>query len=149
MASVTPNTPSNAATTIAQAFFERYNAQDVPAMVAMFEPESVVEYVPFKLAGPVEEIGPGSWGVLIDSFPDLRNEILSIRETDNGRTAIVDVDILGTQSKEAFGVPSQGRAYTVRHLFIIETDGVAKITRVTSFWDNADWYSQLGKTSLV
>lgn len=117
-------------------------------MIALFKPEGVVEYVPFALAGPVEEVGPGSWGVLIDSFPDLTNTILSITGDESGRKAFVDVDISGTQEKEAFGVPSQGRAYTVRHLFVIETDASGLITRMTAFWDNVDWYRQLGKTTL-
>lgn len=132
----------------AEAFFERYNDQNVPAMISLFEPEGVVEYVPFKLSGPVESIGPGSWGVLIDSFPDLRNEVHSIRETSDGRTAYVDVNILGTQTKDAFGVPSQGKTYNLRHLFVIETNADGQISHVTAFWDNADWYVQLGKTDL-
>lgn len=139
---LTPAAP----TSTAKAFFEKYNAQDVPAMVALFEPNGIVEYVPFDLSGPVEEIGPGSWGVLIDSFPDLRNEVRSIRE--GGNFAFVDVDIRGTQEKEAFGVPSKGKSYNVRHFFIFEISSSGKIKHVTSFWDNAAWYQQLGKTKL-
>lgn len=132
----------------AEAFFARYNDQDVPAMVALFQPEGVVEYVPFNLSGPVEEVGPGSWGVLIDAFPDLNNTVHSIHETAGGRTAFVDVNIAGTQTKDAFGVPSKGEAYDLRHMFIIETNTDGRITQVTAFWDNADWYRQLGKTAL-
>ncbi|MEM9374147.1 MAG: nuclear transport factor 2 family protein [Planctomycetota bacterium] len=132
----------------AEAFFDRYNEQNVPAMVDLFEPEGTVVYVPFALTGPVEEIGPGSWGVLIDAFPDLRNEVRSIRETANGRTAYVDVDILGTQTKDVFGVPNSGQSYDLRHLFVIETNEEGEITQLTSFWDNADWFRQLGKTTL-
>lgn len=136
------------ATDAAQSFFDRYNEQDVPAMVALFEPQGVIEYVPFGLTGPVEEVGPGSWGVLIDAFPDLRNRVNSIAESADGRAAFVDVSILGTQEKEAFGVPSQGKSYDLRHLFVFEINEDGKITQVTSFWDNADWYRQLGKTDL-
>lgn len=132
----------------ARAFFDRYNEQDVPAMVALFEPGGTVEYVPFALTGPVEEVGPGSWGVLIDAFPDLRNEVRSIRETGDRRVAYVDVDILGTQAKDAFGVPNNGQSYDLRHLFVVETNEGGEITHVTAFWDNADWFRQLGKTSL-
>ncbi|WP_298304163.1 ester cyclase [uncultured Erythrobacter sp.] len=133
-------------TEIAQTFFDRYNAQDVPAMVAMFEQEGTVEYVPFDLKGPVEEVGPGSWGVLIASFPDLSNSVRSIRE--GGQFAFVDVDISGTQEQEAFGVPSLGRSYKVRHFFIFEINPEGKIRHLTCFWDNAQWYRQLGKTDL-
>ena len=133
---------------IALDLFDRYRAQDVPAMIELFKPEGIVEYVPFALAGPVEQVGPGSWGVLIDSFPDLSNEVRTITGDDSGRKAYVDVDISGTQAKEAFGVPSQGKAYTLRHLFVIETDEAGKITHMTAFWDNVDWYRQLGKASI-
>jgi len=134
---------------VAETFFSRYNDQDVPSMVELFQPKGTVEYMPFKLSGPVEEIGPDSWGVLINSFPDLRNEVLSIRQTEDGRTAFVDVNILGKQEHEAFGVPSLGKYYNLRHLFIIETNEHGLITHVTAFWDNADWYVQLGKTTLA
>lgn len=132
----------------AEAFFDRYRNQDVAAMIALFEPGGTIEYVPFALEGPVEEVGPDSWGTLIDAFPDLSNDVHSITESADGRTAFVDVSISGTQAKDAFGVPNLGRGYAVRHLFVLETDTEGDITRVTAFWDNADWYRQLGKTSL-
>ncbi len=141
------DTPRTAAA-IAKDFFDRYREQDVPAMIALFEPQATVEYVPFALSGPVEEIGPGSWGVLIDSFPDLTNRVNAITEDASGRTAYIDVNIAGTQAKEAFGVPSKGNAYDVRHFFIIELGEAGRIRHVTSFWDNADWFRQLGKTTL-
>ncbi len=139
---------SGSAVQIAGKFFDHYNAQDVPSMVAMFEPDGVVEYVPFALSGPVEEIGPGSWGVLINSFPDLRNKVNSMWQSSDGDFAFVDVNILGTQQQEAFGVPSKGKAYDLRHFFIFKLNARGKIAHVTSFWDNADWYSQLGKTQI-
>ncbi|GAB5482628.1 MAG: hypothetical protein Pars92KO_23850 [Parasphingorhabdus sp.] len=136
------------ATETAETFFNHYNAQDVPSMIALFEPGGVIEYVPFALSGPVEEIGPGSWGVLINAFPDLRNKVHSIRQSADNRFAFVDVNILGTQQKEAFGVASKGKAYDLRHFFIFELNEDRKIVHVTSFWDNADWFRQLGKTDL-
>ncbi|MEM8774892.1 MAG: ester cyclase [Pseudomonadota bacterium] len=133
---------------VCQTFFDLYNEQDIPSMTALFEPNGIVEYVPFDLSGPVEEVGPGSWGVLIDSFPDLRNEIHSVRQSGDNRFAFVDVSILGTQAKEAFGVPSKGRSYNVRHFFVFEFNDSRKIIHATSFWDNAQWYRQLGMTNL-
>lgn len=142
----TASTESVAPAEIASLFFSHYNKQDVPAMVALFEEAGNVEYVPFDLSGPVEEIGPNSWGVLIDAFPNLSNEVRSIRE--GGKFAFVDVDIRGTQSKEAFGVPNRGKSYDVRHLFVFEINSSGKIVSVTCFWDNASWYRQLGKSDL-
>lgn len=51
---------AQSAAATAETFFDHYNDQNVPAMIALFEPEGVVEYVPFNLSGPVEAIGPGS-----------------------------------------------------------------------------------------
>ena len=141
-------TATQSAAQIARDLFARYDDRDVPAMVALFEPAGVVEYVPFALQGPVEEVGPGSWGVLIDAFPDLRNRINAIREADGGRTAVVDANIMGTQAKDAFGVTNRGHAYDLRHLFIVETNDAGRIVRLTGFWDNADFYRQLGKSDL-
>ncbi len=142
--------PAKSDAAIAQVgeFFDRYNRQDVPAMIELFEPEATIEYVPFALSGPVEEIGPGSWGVLIDSFPDLHNTVNSVHAAADGRTVFVDVNIGGTQTKEAFGVASKGNAYDVRHFFVFALNSEGSIEHVTSFWDNADWYRQLGKTEL-
>jgi len=58
--------------------FELYRAHDVAEMVGMFSKDGVIEYVPLNLTGPASEIGPGSWGVLTDAFPDLTNEINQI-----------------------------------------------------------------------
>ena len=136
------------ATEIAETLFARYNAHDAAAMVALFEPDGIVEYVPAALKGPVGEVGAGSWSALFDAFPDLRNRVNVIREADGGRTAIVDVNVMGTQAKDVFGVPSKGHAYDLRHLFIIETNSAGRITHLTGFWDNADFCRQLGKTDL-
>jgi steroid delta-isomerase-like uncharacterized protein len=132
----------------ARMFFDIYNTRDVPNMVALFAPAGVVEYVPLNLQGPVEQIGPGSWGVLIDAFPDLRNEVKSITVDASGRKAFVDVFIGGTQVKDAFSIANQGKAYWLRHMFVFDVDDAGKITRVVSYWDSVDWYTQLGKTSL-
>jgi steroid delta-isomerase-like uncharacterized protein len=134
---------------IATQFFDRYRAQDVDGMVDFFIPSATIEYVPLNLKGTVTEAGAGVWNALIDTFPDLTNQVQSIRQDETGRVAFVDVWISGTQQKTAFGIPNQGKFYNLRHLFVIETNEVGKISNLVSFWDNADWYTQLGKTSLV
>ena len=86
--------------------------------------------------------------MLIDAFPDLSNEVLSITEDATGTRAYVDVNISGTQTKDTFGIVNQGRSYDLRHMFVIEVDDAGQITHVTAFWDNADWYRQLGRTQI-
>ncbi|MEM7524122.1 MAG: ester cyclase [Pseudomonadota bacterium] len=142
------NDISKSVAEIAAVFFDVYNTRDAPAMVGMFETGATVEYVPFDLIGPVEEVGPGSWGVLIDCFPDLSNHVRSITADASGRRAYVDVDISGTQAKNAFGVASKGRAYRLRHLFILDMNDKGRLTRMTAFWDNVDWFRQLGKDTV-
>jgi steroid delta-isomerase-like uncharacterized protein len=133
----------------ARTFFVRYNDQNVPAMVDLFSPGGIVEYVPLHLEGPATEVGPGSWGVLIDAFPDLHNEVQSVTISADGKAAFVDVFIGGKQAKDAFGIINQGKAYWLRHLFAFHFDAEGKISRVTSYWDSVDWYTQLGKTGLA
>jgi steroid delta-isomerase-like uncharacterized protein len=132
----------------ANTFFQTYARRDVPAMVSLFAPGGIVEYVPLRMEGPVEQMGPGSWGVLIDAFPDLDNEVKSIVESADGRKAFVDVYIGGGQVKDTFGIPNLGKRYWLRHMFVFDVDTDGRIERVTSYWDSVDWYTQLGKTSL-
>jgi steroid delta-isomerase-like uncharacterized protein len=108
-----------------------------------------VEYVPLQLKGPVEQIGPGSWGVLVDAFPDLHNQVQSITSDASGNRAYVDVYIGGQQVKDTFGISNQGKSYWLRHMFVIDVNPQGKINAITSYWDSVDWYTQLGKTSLV
>ena len=145
---MTQSIPTPSERVVAIQFFNDYRSQDVSAMVELFDPAGTVEYVPFNLKGSVEEAGAGAWNTLIEAFPNLTNRVLSIRQDETGRIAYADVFIGGTQVKEAFGIPSQGKTYDLRHLFVFEINEVGKITSVVSFWDNADWYQQLGKTSL-
>ena len=155
MSDTTPTSSAQSSTelpsagAIAQQFFDAYRNQDVAAMVALFTPTGTVEYVPFKLKGSVEEAGAGAWNALIDAFPNLSNRVLQIRQDATGQAAYADVMISGTQTKEVFGVPNRNQSYDVRHLFVIETDEDGKISSMVSFWDNADWYRQLGKTNLT
>jgi hypothetical protein len=145
----TPAFPDGApAGAAARKFFDVYNTRNVPDMVELFTLAGVVEYVPLNLQGPVEQIGPGSWGVLIDAFPDLHNEVKSITVDASGRKAFVDVFIGGKQIKDAFGIQNQNKAYWLRHMFVFDVDRAGKISRVTSYWDSVDWYKQLGRTSL-
>ncbi len=88
------------------------------------------------------------WRTLIDTFPDLRNEIKAVWEDKSGRDAFVDVYIGGKQAKDGFGIPNKGKEYWLRHLFVLDTNETNQITRITSYWDNATWYTQLGKTNL-
>jgi ketosteroid isomerase-like protein len=134
----------------AKKFFDAYRARDVDAMGQLFTKDATFVYVPFGEAGRgnVLEKGIPVWRTLIETFPNLRNEVNAVWEDKTGRVAFVDVHIGGTQAKDGFGIANQGKDYWLRHLFVLETDEMGHITKITSFWDNATWFSQLGKTSL-
>jgi ketosteroid isomerase-like protein len=134
----------------AKKFFDAYRAKDVDAMGQLFTKDATFVYVPFGEAGTgnVLEKGVSVWRTLIETFPDLRNEVGAVWEDKTGRVAFVDVHIGGKQAKDGFGISNQGKDFWLRHLFVLETDGAGHITKITSFWDNATWFSQLGKTSL-
>jgi ketosteroid isomerase-like protein len=147
--SVTPVVSANAAEA-AKKFFDAYRDQKIEAMAALFTENATFVYVPFGDAGSgnVLEDGVPVWRTLIDAFPDLRNEVSTIWEDKSGDVAFVDVHIGGKQTKDAFGITNSGKEYWLRHLFILETNEEGRITKIMSFWDNATWYTQLGKTSL-
>ena len=107
-----------------------------------------MEYLPFNAQDLVTEVGVSSWNGLIDAFPDLTNQVTIVRQNETHRVAFVDVVISGTQVKDAFGISNQGKHYSLRHLFVIEINARGKILSMVAFWDNADWYRQLGKTTL-
>jgi hypothetical protein len=133
----------------ANEFFKRYREQNVPAMIELFESGATVEYPPAKLSGDVKDIGSGSWSVLIDAFPDLTNEVGRVWSDEAARTVFVDVFIGGTQVKDIWGIVNQNKRYWMRHLFVFEMNDEGKITHLTSFWDNSDWWSQLGKNTIA
>ena len=126
-------------------FFDAYRRQDIDAMKALFHADATIRYVPFAMEGSLDAAGVAAWSGLIDAFPDLTNRVEEV--WDAGSAAFARVFISGTQSKDAFGVPNQGRKYDLEHLFVIESDG-NRITRMTSYWDSADWFRRLGRTSL-
>jgi steroid delta-isomerase-like uncharacterized protein len=134
----------------AKRFFDAYRARDVDAMARLFTKEATFIYVPFGDAGTgnVLEKGLPVWKTLIDTFPDLRNEVKAVWEDKSGRVAFVDVYIGGKQAKDGFGIPNKGKEYWLRHLFVLDTNDANQITQITSYWDNATWYTQLGKTNL-
>jgi steroid delta-isomerase-like uncharacterized protein len=136
---------------IATQFFDAYRAQNVAEMGGLFVQDATIQYIPFGEAGigGVQEAGVTTWKGLIEAFPDLTNKVNNIWQDETGFTAFVDVNIGGTQAKDAFGIKNQGNHYWLPHLFIFHLNAQGRITKLISYWDNVDWYRQLGKTSLA
>ena len=64
------------------------------------------------------------------------------------RHAAAEVTIGGTQRKDFLQIPSRGRHYELPHAFLLRLDDRGQITEIAAYWDNASFYSQLGKTTL-
>jgi steroid delta-isomerase-like uncharacterized protein len=137
-------TTATAAVQVAQSFFDAYDHHDVDAMLARCADDAQLRYVPLgeQGRGPIRDVGQAFWRGLIDAFPDL-----SVRmESGFGdeRHVAAEVVIGGTQRKDFFDIPSQGRRYDLPHAFLLALDDGGRIAEVACYWDNASFYGQLG-----
>jgi steroid delta-isomerase-like uncharacterized protein len=141
-------TRTTVAVDAARSFFAAYNAHDVNRMVAACSADARLRYVPLGVQGEgrARDLGKTIWSGLIDAFPDLAVSVQSAFGDE--RNAAAEVMIGGTQRKDFLGIRSQGRRYDLPHAFLLETNAAGLITGITSYWDNASFYLQLGKTTL-
>jgi len=96
--------------------------------------------------GPISEVAKHIWSSIIDAFPDLTVRVQSVFGDESNAAA--EVLIGGTQRKQFFNIPSQGKHYELPRAFILSLDENNLITGVTAYWDNVSFYSQLGKFAL-
>ncbi len=135
--------------TVATSFFEAYKKHDIDAAVSYASSDATFRYVPLgengigKINAKEGITWKGIASALITAFPDLSNDVKSITIDDQGN-AIVRVFISGTQEKEILGIPSKGRYYNTEHLFILKINENNKIEDITCFWDNWNWFQQIG-----
>jgi len=136
-----------------RAFFDAYRLHDVERMVELCTDNAGFRYVPFEVwgrqrvirgDGKVRSIGKPLWTALIDAFPNLTNEISTLRADEQGNVA-VEVSIGGTQAKDFGTIGNQGRRYWLPHLFLFHVDSDSLIDDLVAYWDSADWYQQLGR----
>ena len=136
---------------IATQFFEAYNNQDIEKAASLASESGTFRYIPLgdngkgKIKGEEGTTWTGIANALISSFPDLSNEVKNISVDDQGN-AVVQVFIGGTQDKEILGIPSKGKYYSVEHLFILGINDEGLIDEITCYWDNWDWFQQIGYT---
>ncbi len=134
---------------VATAFFEAYKNHNLDEAVSYAAHGATFRYVPLgeNGIGKVDAEEGTTWkgiaNALITAFPDLTNDVKDISIDDQGN-AIVRVFIGGTQEKEILGIPSHGKYYNTEHLFILKINDENKIESITSFWDNWDWFQQIG-----
>jgi steroid delta-isomerase-like uncharacterized protein len=132
----------------ARSFFASYNAHQVDKMVAACSEDARLRYVPMGSQGEgrARELGKRIWSGLIDAFPDLHVTVQSL--FDDGRHVAAEVVIGGTQQKDFLQIRSRGRHYELPHAFLLELNDRGQISDLAAYWDNASFYSQLGKTTL-
>jgi ketosteroid isomerase-like protein len=139
-------------TKVVHSFFDAYREHDVERMVDLCDDTAGFRSVPFELwrkqrvirgYGKVATIGKILWTGLIESFPDLTNEVTKIISADDGRVA-VEVVISGTQAKDWGSIRSRGRKFRSPHLFIFHVNDHDKIDSIISYSDNAGVRMQLG-----
>jgi steroid delta-isomerase-like uncharacterized protein len=132
----------------ARSFFAAYDAHDVDRMLAQLSDDAELRYVPMgdQGQGRAREVGKTIWSGLIDAFPDLHVSVQSVFGDDGHAAA--EVVIGGTQWRDFLDIPSQGKHYELPHAFLLEVDERGRISAIEAFWDNASFYSQLGKSAL-
>lgn len=144
---------SSNATKVVEAFFDAYRARDVEAMVNACSDNADFHYVPFEVLGKqrmlrgdgkVRSIGKVLWTGLIECFPDLTNQVMSIHGDAIGNVA-AEVTIGGTQAKARGTVAAQGKRFAVPHLFLFRVNEAGLIDMISAYWDSAEMYQQLGR----
>lgn len=149
---MTANMERTGATGVVEDFFDAYRSHDTLGMVELCTDTADFSYVPVEIwgkqrvirgDGKVATLGRPMWEGLINSFPDLSNEVHSITASEEGQVAAV-VSVGGTQEKAWGPIAPTGRKYWEPHVFIFDVNGDDKIESITAYWDNAGIYRQLG-----
>lgn len=149
---LTTEVPQTVAGTV-ESFFDAYRRQDVFAMADLCSPNADFHYDPFEMwgkqrvvrgDGKVHGIGRVIWTGLIQSFPDLTNEITSLSTNESSGEAIAEVTLSGTQAAAWGSFSNRGLRFSVPHLFCIHLNSAGLIDSVTAYWDNASVSRQLG-----
>jgi steroid delta-isomerase-like uncharacterized protein len=133
---------------VARLFFAAFKDRDVNRMLDECREGAQVRFVPMgdQGTGLIGEVGKKVWSSLFDAFPDLSVTVPTLFGDD--RNVAAEAVLEGTQRKDVFGVPSQGRHLELPYAFIFQIDDLGLIASITVYWDNASFYSQLGKTTL-
>lgn len=143
---------AQAASEVAQEFFDTYRRHDVDGMVDLCTHNADFSYVPFEIwrrqavlrgDGKVATVGKPIWAGLIHAVPNLTNEVRSIIADNEGNVA-VEVIIGGTQAGPWGPIAPRGQAYSEPHLFVMHVTPDRKIDSITGYWDNAGICRQLG-----
>ncbi|HEY0449987.1 nuclear transport factor 2 family protein [Actinophytocola sp.] len=136
---------------VVTAFFDAYNRHDVDAMTELCSDNADFSYIPFEVwgkqrvirgDGTVGTVGKVLWSGLINSFPDLFNEVHTLDANDHD--VVVTCDIGGTQQIAWGPIAAQGKKFSEPHLFLFHVDGDGRIDGIRAYWNGAGINRQLG-----
>jgi len=141
---------------VVYAFFDAYRAHDVETMVDLCDDMAAFRYVPLESwtkqrvvrgDGKVKTIGKVIWTGMIEAFPDLTNEVTRVLSDDSG-TVAAEVILSGTQERDWWSIKSRRCRFNLPQLFLFHLNDEDKIDGITSYWDNASFYAQLGQLEI-
>lgn len=133
-------------------FFDAHRRRDIEAMVESCSRGAEFRYHPFEMPGTqrtlsgrgkVWGIGKTIWVGMIDAFPDLTNEVTSIRSDGRGNVAVEAV-LSGTQAASWGPCAPRGQSFSEPHFFVLHVGADGLIDAVSAYWDDAAVRTQLG-----
>lgn len=128
-------------------FFDAYNEVNIEKMLSLFSPDSQIAFIPLGESGKgkVSELGQAIWGMLLESFPDIHNEMIKSRTEENGRL-ICEVKFTGKQTQDFGEIKNQHKDFDTDHIFVFKFDESGLISEMSVTWDHQDFCRQLGHT---
>lgn len=126
-------------------FMFAYQQKNVERMLALCEPDGVVEFLPLGESGKgkIGGLGKALWSGLVECFPDIDNT-LDAAVAEDETTVRCQVVIRGTQAKDFAGIENKGKHFNSDHIFIFHLNERNKIDHISVEWNHEDFVRQLG-----
>ncbi|MEM7659839.1 MAG: nuclear transport factor 2 family protein [Bacteroidota bacterium] len=126
-------------------FFAAYNDCDVPTMLDSFSPQGTVMYAPLGESGygPAREVGKVIWGMLVDCFANLRNELHASQLNEAGEI-VCRLSIAGDQVKDFAEIKNKGFSFEEEHIFVFRLNPTHQIEHLKITWNHDSLRRQLG-----
>jgi hypothetical protein len=116
----------------------------VKAMLSLFSEESIVSFTPLGDSGKgkVKELGQSIWSMLLQSFPNLKNELIKSRFESTGNL-ICELNFQGKQVADFADIKNKAEEFDTDHIFIFKFDENGLINEMSVTWDHDDLVRQL------
>ena len=125
-------------------FFEAYNQGNIDRMLSLFTNDSIVSFIPMgeNGKGKVKELGQAIWGMLLKSFPNIKNELIKSKIDESGNL-ICELKFTGKQVADFADLKNNDKEFDTDHIFIFKFDGQGLIGEMSVTWDHDDFCRQL------